>query len=123
MYSATGRRDQAEAVIRAVFARDPDYLFGRTNLARLLAQQGQLAEAQALLDALYARRSMHYTEFASFCSAQIEVLLGRQDRAAARQWLALWEQADPENPLLAHFRERVGRGPTAWYEDPRGGTV
>lgn len=123
VYSATGRRDQAEAVIRAVFARDPDYLFGRTNLARLLAQQGQLAEAQALLDALYARRSMHYTEFASFCSAQIEVLLGRQDRAAARQWLALWEQADPENPLLAHFRERVGRGPTAWYEDPRGGTV
>jgi tetratricopeptide (TPR) repeat protein len=108
-YEAQGRRAEAEETIRQIHERFPDYLFGRANLAQLLTRDGHLDAAEELLKPLFARRRMHFSEFAVFAVAQIELALARRERRAARSWFEMWEEADPDNPLLDHFRARVSR--------------
>lgn len=114
VYAARGRIGEAEQITRDIFALHPDYLFARTNLARQLALKGQAAEAHALLEPIFSRTRLHFSEFSSFCSAQIEALLAEKNKAAARQWLEIWESAYPADPLIDHFRARVVGGPLDW---------
>jgi tetratricopeptide (TPR) repeat protein len=108
-YLAQGRGQEAEAEIRAIHAEHPDYLFGRVNMSQFYVREGRLDKAQEMLDPLLSRRRLHFTEFASLCMGQINLLLARGERQAAQSWLGLWEQADPDHPALAEWRRRVRR--------------
>jgi predicted Zn-dependent protease len=114
-YAQQGREAEAEAILRDLHRRHPDYLFARTSLAKFHILAGELDEARALLDPLLTRRRMHFSEFASLCSAEIDLALARGEREAARSWLGLWEQATPDHPHLPLVRRQVrGRGWFGW---------
>ncbi|HUX87007.1 MAG TPA: hypothetical protein VMW65_08395 [Chloroflexota bacterium] len=57
---------------------------------------------------MLARHEFHTSEFAALCSAEIDLALAHKQREAARSWLGFWSQVDPDNPLVAHYRRRIG---------------
>jgi predicted Zn-dependent protease len=79
-------------------------------MAQQYTQEGKVDEAEALLQPLLARRRLHFTEFAALACAEIDLWLAKGNREAARSWLKLWEQADPDNPNLPIMRRRVKGG-------------
>jgi tetratricopeptide (TPR) repeat protein len=113
-YNLLGRHDEAEALIRQIHERDPDYLFGRVNVAHQHIQKGELDRARELLTPLLSRRRLHFSEFAALCIGEISLFLAEGNREAARQWLQMWENADPDHPQIPEWRERVQ--PTGWAE-------
>jgi tetratricopeptide (TPR) repeat protein len=108
-YSLQGRAEEAEALIRQIHERHPDYLFARVGLAQRHIERGEFKEARELLDPLLHRKRLHYSEFDSLCGATIQLHLAEGNRDAARSWFDLWESTDPENPKLELFRRRVNR--------------
>jgi tetratricopeptide (TPR) repeat protein len=108
-YELQGRTPESRAMLRQIHEQHPDYLFARTGLARLHVQNGQLEEARALLEPLWTKKRWHFSEYASFCSAQIELLLAEGNREAAQSWLEMWADADPDHPDLRRYRGILGR--------------
>jgi tetratricopeptide (TPR) repeat protein len=106
-YRLQGREAEAEALIREIHARHPDYLFGRVNMAYLTIQAKQLDEAQALLAPLVGRQRYHVSEFAALCQVEIELMLARKEYQAAQTWFDLWAGADPDHPALERWRARI----------------
>jgi len=104
-----GRQEEMKAVIQQMVDRFPDYLFGQVALARLLVEQEKTEEAQSLLDPLLSRGKFHISEFSALCAIQIELLIARKEYEGAKSWMQMWQQADPDNPNLGHFR-RLLRG-------------
>ncbi|HEX5690405.1 MAG TPA: tetratricopeptide repeat protein [Roseiflexaceae bacterium] len=108
-YSQLARDKEAEALIHQVVERFPDYVFARVSVARTLILRHRIGEARALLEPLLERERFHVDEFAHFCAAQAELLLAERNRDAARTWLDMWANVDPDNPALADLRARVDR--------------
>jgi tetratricopeptide (TPR) repeat protein len=92
-----GREAEADELTRQVFDMHPDYLFARCAMARLLAREGDPDEAEQLLAPLLQRQRLHHAEFNAVAAAQIDIhqAAGRID--AARSWLQMWQQADPDS--------------------------
>jgi tetratricopeptide (TPR) repeat protein len=114
-YQVQGRQDEAVALTRQIHERHPDYLFARTTLARLAIQDGELDKAKALLEPILHRRRLHFSEFATLCDAEIDLLLTEGNEESARSWLEMWEQAYPDHPNLKRWQDllppRPGRRP------------
>jgi tetratricopeptide (TPR) repeat protein len=113
-YKVQGRVEEGDALTRQIHERDPDYLFARVDVAHQHIQNGELDRARELLKPLLTRRRLHFSEFAALCIGQISLFLAEGNREAARQWLQMWENADPDNPQLPEFRERVNE--PRWLE-------
>jgi len=116
-YELQGRQREAEELAYQIHERFPDYLFGRTNLAMVLILKGELDRADELLKPLFSRQRMHFGEYGAFAAAQVELALARGNRKAARSWFEMWEQVDPDDPNLEHFRRRIGS--VGWKQMPR----
>jgi tetratricopeptide (TPR) repeat protein len=99
-----GRRAEAEALLRENHARHPEYLFSRCVLARLAIKQKHYAVARDLLEPLMLQKRFHYSEFAAFAGAQIDLLLAEGQREGAKMWFDMWSSVDPDNPQLEYFR-------------------
>jgi tetratricopeptide (TPR) repeat protein len=108
-YGALRRNKEAEALIHEIVERYPDYVFARVSLARTSILRRQLDRARALLEPLMERTRFHISEFANFCAAQAELYLAERNREAARTWLDMWSNVDPENPAIDELRARVER--------------
>jgi len=103
-----GQSEKAQAKLREVHARFPDYFFGIAGMARLAIKEGDYKEAGTLLDNLTQRKQMHYSEYDMLCMAQIDLSLAKKNKEAARSWFEMWERPDPENPKLEKYRLRLG---------------
>jgi tetratricopeptide (TPR) repeat protein len=108
-YEFQKKPEKAQALIREIHERFPDYFFGIVGVARLAIRDGELDSAHELLDNLMQRKRLHVTEFDTLCAAQIELSLAEKNREAARSWFEMWERPDPENPQLNLYRQRVGK--------------
>jgi hypothetical protein len=86
----------------------PDYLFARCAMARLCAGDKQIDQAQEWLKPIMSRQQFHVSEFTAFAIAQIEVLEASGQHDGARQWLQMWEQADPDHPGIPIFKRSLG---------------
>ena len=106
-FEMQGRSAEAEALVRENHARHPEYLFGRTGIARMAVQNKKLEEAEALLKPLLERKRFHFTEFAAFAGAQIDLFLAKGDSKTAQAWFDMWSGVDPENSNLHPFRLRL----------------
>jgi tetratricopeptide (TPR) repeat protein len=108
-YSGQGRGKEAETLIQQIIERYPDYVFARTSMARTYLLRGKIAEAKALLEPLLDRERFQIMEFAHVCMAQIELLLAEGNREAARSWLDMWANADPDHPAIEDLRLQLDR--------------
>ncbi len=106
VYKAQRRDAEAASLARQNYERHPDYLFGRVRMASILIEDGQLDAAQQLLDPLFARTRLHFSEFLAFCGGQIELLLARGQKDSARSWFDLMEAAEPDHPSTLHYRTK-----------------
>jgi tetratricopeptide (TPR) repeat protein len=107
-YEMQGRHEEVMRLGREILQRFPDYFFGRANMARLLAVEGDIDEATALIEPLLERQRMHIAEFQALAQAQMEILLAENNTAAARSWLHMWmEIVGDEEPNAGYWRRRI----------------
>lgn len=113
-YEVQGRREEAETLVREIHAQNPDYFFGRANLAHLCIKDGDLERAAELVGPLLKRRRMHVTEFSSLAGAQIHLCLASGDVDAARGWLRIWMEVAPGHPAQEQWRRSLALTPLGW---------
>lgn len=106
-YELQGRMKEAEALVRKIHERHPDYVFACTGLAGLHVRDGEFDKAEELLKPLLSRQRFHFEEFAALCQAQIQLNLAKDNPEAAETWFDMWADADPDNPKLEYWRQRV----------------
>jgi tetratricopeptide (TPR) repeat protein len=106
-YALQGQKQKAEELTYEIHSRFPDYLFGRTNLALILIDQGEIERADELIQPLLSRKRFHFAEFSALCIVHIKLLLAEGNREAAKSWLEMLEQVDPADPNLPALRAQV----------------
>jgi tetratricopeptide (TPR) repeat protein len=112
IYQWRGQDKDAAALWRELLDKHPDYSFPRINLALQCIKRGELEQAEALLKPLQTRKRFNINEFGYYANAQIELLMARKQPDGARTWLEMWQQVDPENPLVTDWEMRLsGRNP------------
>jgi Flp pilus assembly protein TadD len=109
-YDLQGRVQEAETLVRQIHERFPDYVFARTGLARIHLSRGEIEQSEDLLEPLFSRQRLHFYEFGAFCDVQVQILVAKGELEGARSWLDMWATADPENPTIAGWRRRLGKG-------------
>ncbi len=102
-----GREEESEALSIRLHERHPDYLFGRTALANLACQRGQVERARALLQPLQERPRLHIGEFTALCIAEINLYFATGQRNQVEHWLGMLRQVVPDHPLLESFERRL----------------
>jgi tetratricopeptide (TPR) repeat protein len=102
-----GRRDEALAIVRQIHRDCPDYVFARTHLADECIANGNVAEAKTLLAPVTKQQRLHVSEYAAWCSANINLALAEGNRDAARSLLKSWEQVDPDDQRIKIWKGRV----------------
>ena len=95
----------AAALMAAVLAKHPDYLFGQVGLANQLILAGELERARASLDPLLKRKKLHYGEFFALADSEIRYQFAQKQVAGVESWLEMWRKIEPEHPNL-HYWER-----------------
>jgi predicted Zn-dependent protease len=103
-YVLQGQHQKAEEMTYDIYSRFPNYIFGRTNLALILIDKGEIEQAGELIEPLISRRRFHVSEFSALCMVQIKLLLADGNREAAKSWLEMLEQVDPRDPNLPALR-------------------
>ncbi|MCI0389566.1 MAG: tetratricopeptide repeat protein [Acidobacteria bacterium] len=108
-YGKQGKDEALSNLIAEIRQKFPDYFFGITNEAMMLARDGRPDEAEELVKPLLQHKRLHVTEFAALCGAQIEIAIARRNRESAQGWIQMWESVDPDSPTLEILRSRVER--------------
>ena len=112
VHELRGRKSEANALLRELVEKHPDYSSPRISLALDAIKRGDLEQAEALLRPLLTRKRFNSQEFGFFCHAQMELLLAKHQPEGAQSWLGMWSGIDPDNPVLADWRRRLsGRKP------------
>jgi len=107
VYSLEGHDAEAEALVRQIHERHPDYLFARTALAQQCIEHGEFEEARRLLEPLMHRKRLHFSEFYALCGVNVQLHLAEGHQDGARSWLNIWESVNPESPTLQTLRLQV----------------
>jgi tetratricopeptide (TPR) repeat protein len=105
-----GHRKEAEQITREIHVRHPDYFFARIAVARLHIRDREYDAAEGLLKPLINRRKLHHSEATALFNTYVELYEAQANREAARTWLDIWANIDPENPevLRRQLRSAVG---------------
>ncbi len=105
-----GRDTECRELYRRVVAAHPEYLFARCNLAVLLVEDGDLAEAKELLDGLFERPRLHLQEVFALYGALAMLSRAQGEDASADALIARLEQlveTDDDRRRLALAKARV----------------
>lgn len=108
-YQMQGRVEESLALAREIHRLHPDYLFGSVALARQHIREGRTDEAEALLKPLLSRKRLHFSEHAVLCQAQIELFVAQGNEEAARSWLEMWREVDPDHPEVTLWSLRLSK--------------
>jgi tetratricopeptide (TPR) repeat protein len=108
-YQFQGRNREANALVKDIYTRYPDYVLGRISMAMINIQEGNLECAEELLEPLRWKKQMSHSEFDAFCAAQIELAFAKELNDQAKSWFEIWKSADPENSKLDRYRFRFDR--------------
>lgn len=106
-YQLQGQVEQARELVEQVHHAHPDYFFGRTGMAQLLLQQGDVQAAREMIAPLFRLRRMSPAELDAFCSLNIDLQLAAGRLPAARAWFGFWESANPQNHRLEAYHEKL----------------
>jgi tetratricopeptide (TPR) repeat protein len=103
-YERLGQKEEAMALIQDIHQQNPDYPFARIAIARDHLKQGELSQAEALLQPIKDSQRMHYSTFTAFCDIQMELLVAQKDYDGAQSWLEMWTVMDGNRDALAYWR-------------------
>ena len=106
-YEMQGQRQKARELVEETHARFPDYFFARVALARMLVAEGQIQEARDLVGPLLRQSQLHITEFRALAQMQMDMALAEKQTEAARSWLEMWRQVEPDNPEVHEWKVRI----------------
>jgi hypothetical protein len=67
----------------------------------------QIASEEVLLQPLRTRKRFNISEFGYYINAQMELLVAKKQPDGACKWLEMWQQMDPENPLVLRWQMRL----------------
>lgn len=102
-----GRRDEALAIVRRIHHDRPDYVFARAHLAEECIDNGNLAEAKTLLAPVAEKQRLHISEYAAWCSANVNLALAEGNRDVARRLLKAWEEIAPDDHRIKIWKGRI----------------
>ncbi|MGA2443443.1 MAG: hypothetical protein ABSH08_21025 [Tepidisphaeraceae bacterium] len=127
-YQRIGDHEKADSMIKLCHQRHPDYLFARTNLASLHLQNGDTAQADAVmqhkwdLKLMYPHRNVfHVSEFMAMSYVAIDYCTQTGNSRAAESILESMIQLAPDHEatksaqkmmygsLLTQFLDRLSR--------------
>ena len=106
-YEQQGREEEARALLEEIHERFPDYFFGRASLARLFAEEARVKEAKALVAPLMEEKRLHISEFRALANAHMAIAMAGDEKAAARSWLAMWQEIEEDHPDQAYWQLRL----------------
>jgi Flp pilus assembly protein TadD len=109
-YKLQGRSREAKELAREIYARFPDYLFGKVAMARIFIEEGELAKAREMIAPLQTGGRLHFTEFSALAGVQIQLCLAEGKKEGARSWVEMLERVYPKDPNLPYYRACL-RGP------------
>jgi len=95
-----GQADEAAAIRADLITRFPNDLYVQMAQARKLIADGDLDAAEAIILPVLERESFFYRAFAAVSDVYLALLDAQKQREAAREWLDMWEEIDPDNPRL-----------------------
>jgi tetratricopeptide (TPR) repeat protein len=106
-YSMSGRLAEAEEMVRQIHQQYPDYSFARLSMARMHIRNDEIDLAKEVLKPLLSQKKFHTSEFTQLCDVESELWIADGKPDAARAWLDLWADVDPDNPQLASRRMQL----------------
>jgi tetratricopeptide (TPR) repeat protein len=107
IYERRGDNKKARELIEETHRRFPDYFFARIALSRSFCQENKIAEAEAMLKPLMTKEKLHISEFRALACAQMDLALAKELPEAARSWLEMWREVEPDNPEVAQWELRL----------------
>ena len=72
--------------------------------ARKMVAEKRIEEAKDFVDPLLRRSTLHFSEFRALAEVEMEIALADNQTDAARSWLKMWEQIEPDNPELNEWK-------------------
>lgn len=90
------RHDEADAITRWLAQTHPDYVFGRLAMANLCIQAKQFDQANEWMEPVRKQRRYHISEFRGLALTSFRLHISRQQSDAAREWLDMLEEFDPD---------------------------
>lgn len=102
-----GRRAESRALMIEIHERFPDYFFGRTNVAALAVQDGDLERARQLLAPALIQGRYHVSELSALCRTQIALLVAEEQIDGASPWLDIWMQLVGDDPQQKCWTTRL----------------
>jgi tetratricopeptide (TPR) repeat protein len=126
-YQRIGDHEKADSMITLCYQRHPDYLFARTNLAAIHLQNGDPAQADAVmqhkwdLKLMYPHRDVfHVSEFIAMSHVAVDYFMQTGERRAAELILESMVELAPDHEAtksaqkmmrsdLFQFLERLAR--------------
>jgi tetratricopeptide (TPR) repeat protein len=104
VYSYQGRYEEVEALAERIHRDHPDYWFGRTNLAVMLAHRGEIERARELVDPLLDQQRLHVSEFSALCYTQAFLARAERKWNVALAWADQLERVLPNDPKVKMIR-------------------
>lgn len=86
--------EQTEALARRALEIDPDYVFARTHLAKILAGRGETVAAVDLLKPIGEREELHVSEWRAYTLAQIDIAKVKDDMPGVIQLMKALDDID-----------------------------
>jgi tetratricopeptide (TPR) repeat protein len=91
-YFQQGDIEKAIAMAQEVLAEDPSNFHALANLVRYTFLSGAFAEAD---------------EFRALANAHMAIAMAGDEKAAARSWLAMWQEIEEDHPDQAYWQLRL----------------
>jgi tetratricopeptide (TPR) repeat protein len=113
-YELQGRADEAHALLLETHQRFPDYFFTRAAIAIIHAKKGEVDEAKTLLEPLLTQSKYHISEFAALCMAEVELDLAMGQPEAAKHWVNMLAQIEPDHPVVQQLQNRLAPPPSTF---------
>ncbi len=98
--SLQGREADAQAILKDLRERFPDYSFAIFNTAQQLLAKGKARQALDLLKPVLGRERLHLTEFTMLCVIQVRAFLALKQIDSARIWFDMLADQVPDHPLV-----------------------
>jgi tetratricopeptide (TPR) repeat protein len=107
VYEQMGRQEEAISLSARLHELHPDYLFGRTVIAGVAIDRGELDRARDLLKPLMLRQRLHISELSAICSIKARLHDAAGEREQVEHWLEIWRQTAPDDPALHALEQRL----------------